>query len=302
MKLKVTIDIFSGRPNPFRIIEGTEPKKLLEQIQLNASLTDNTTQKEPEHLGYRGIIVDQLDSSANDFPTHFRITPDQMFSGDQHADADSETFESSILDAISKFKGTGNKKDFKTMLLSEMSQFKDFNDAILRAPVLPPVVFPPANPCQCAPLPDIAWWNDAGPRQSGNNCYNYATNYRTDTFAQPGKAAGLQYTSLSGCTVAAGQRSAKMGAVADALIDTPQANNVCPSTGHLVALVIAPGFDYHWYRKGKDGKWSHKPGGTKATLLDNAGHFILDPRSANRGMYTQFCTFMQVLHGHTKIK
>ena len=54
--------------------------------------------------------------------------------------------------------------------------------------------------------------------------------------------------------------------------------------------------------KGKDGKWSHKPGGTKATLLDNAGHFILDPRTANRGMYTQFCTFMQVLHGHIKIK
>ena len=112
MKLKVTIDIFSGRPNPFRIIEGSEAKKLLEQIQLNASLTDNTTQKEPEHLGYRGIIVDQLDSSANDFPSHFRITPDQMFSGDQHADADSETFESSIIDDIAKFKGTGNKKDF----------------------------------------------------------------------------------------------------------------------------------------------------------------------------------------------
>ncbi|MBK8820335.1 MAG: hypothetical protein IPN49_15045 [Saprospiraceae bacterium] len=62
MKLKVTIDIFSGRPNPFRIIEGSEAKSLLEKIQLNASLIDNTTQKEPEHLGYRGIIVDQLDN------------------------------------------------------------------------------------------------------------------------------------------------------------------------------------------------------------------------------------------------
>ncbi|MBK8820334.1 MAG: hypothetical protein IPN49_15040 [Saprospiraceae bacterium] len=183
-----------------------------------------------------------------------------------------------------------------------MSQFKDINDAILAAPIIPPIVLPRINPCQCAPVPDLAWWNDAGQRQFGNNCYNYATNYRTDTFAQPGRAAALQYTSLSGCTVATGQRSAKMGAVSDALIDTPLANNKCPGTGHLVALVIAPGIDYHWYRKGQNGRWSHKPGSTMATLLDNAGNIILDPRLANRGMYTQFCTFMQVIHGHTKIK
>ena len=113
------------------------------------------------------------------------------------------------------------------------------------------------NPCQCAPDPDLAWWNDGGARQFNNNCYNYATNYRTDTFAQPGKAAGQQYTSLSGCAVAAGQRSALDGAIADALINTPLANNKCPQKGHLVALVIAPGFDFHWYRKGK--QWQVEP-------------------------------------------
>ena len=28
-----------------------------------------------------------------------------------------------------------------------------------------------------------SWWNDGGQKQFANNCYNYSTNYRTDTFA-----------------------------------------------------------------------------------------------------------------------
>ena len=31
------------------------------------------------------------------------------------------------------------------------------------------------------------------------------------------------------------------------------------------------------------------------------GNYISDPRNANRGPYTDFCTFMVVMHGHIKI-
>jgi hypothetical protein len=86
------------------------------------------------------------------------------------------------------------------------------------------------------------------------------------------------------------------------LIDAPDADNRCPPYGHLVALVIAPGADFHWYRKGSDGLWSHKPGSTPVTNLDNAGNPIADPRVADRGPYTQFCTFMIVMDGHIKIR
>ena len=41
------------------------------------------------------------------------------------------------------------------------------------------------------------------------------------------------------------------------------------------------GVDYHWYRLDDDGKWSHKPGGTRVTQADNAGRYIKDPRKAN---------------------
>jgi hypothetical protein len=35
--------------------------------------------------------------------------------------------------------------------------------------------------------------------------------------------------------------------------------------------------------------------------VDNNGATISDPRTAARGGYTDFCTFMTVMHGHTKI-
>ena len=79
---------------------------------------------------------------------------------------------------------------------------------------------------------------------SHNNCYNYGCDYRTDTYAQPGKAAGAMYSALTCASVFP-------AAVADKLIDKPGANNKCPPEGHLVALVIAPGWDFHWYRKGR---------------------------------------------------
>jgi hypothetical protein len=59
----------------------------------------------------------------------------------------------------------------------------------------------------------------------------------------------------------------------------------------FMALVMAPNYDYHWYRKSTEGFWGHKPGGTVARNVDNSGHIVTDPRTADRGIYTQFCGF-----------
>ena len=45
----------------------------------------------------------------------------------------------------------------------------------------------------------------------------------------------------------------------------------------LMALVVAPGYDYHWYRKQKKGFWGHKPGGTAARNVDNDGAIVWNP-------------------------
>lgn len=310
MKLKVTIDIFSGRPNPTAILEGKEAKAMLDKLSVGSTFKKTSARQLPEpfNLGYRGVIVEPLDNNtAKAVPASVRVTPGRAYSAAAMSASASDNFEQAIFDKLNKFKNVGNKKDFKRVLEASMGEFRMHRETIktmaARGSSVDDVITPmAAGPCDCAPDPDLAWWNDNGARQFNNNCYNYASNYRTDTFAQPGKAAGKQYTSLSGCAVAAGKISAKMGAIADALMDSPTANNICPPKGHLVALVIAPNADFHWYRKGNNGFWSHKPGSTAATILDNSGNKITDPRTANRGIYTQFCTFMTVLHGHIKIK
>jgi hypothetical protein len=136
-------------------------------------------------------------------------------------------------------------------------------------------------------------WNDpylAGydyGHQSKNNCYNYACNKATDSFAQPGYASGSWPNPMACAPVSA-------GAMADGLVvraDGSPASGGCCQT---VALVVAPGYDYHWYRLDDNGWWSHKPGGTAARNVDAAFNPISDPQTAARGPYTEFCGFFTV--------
>lgn len=56
----------------------------------------------------------------------------------------------------------------------------------------------------------------------------------------------------------------------------------------LMALVVAPGYDYHWYRKQQEGFWGHKPGHTPARNVDNNGAIVWNPETAARLPYTNF--------------
>ncbi len=140
----------------------------------------------------------------------------------------------------------------------------------------------------CCAIPSYtpSFWNDGGVIHYNNNCYNYANNKRTDTFAQPGRAAGAKYTSIQCANVRA-------AAVADGVIVCPAGG--CPkgttSEEDTLALVVGPGWDYHWYRQDVTGMWSHKPGGTSATNLDNSDNPITSPATADRGWYTDFCGY-----------
>ncbi|MGE5340551.1 MAG: hypothetical protein ACM3SY_03630 [Candidatus Omnitrophota bacterium] len=128
-----------------------------------------------------------------------------------------------------------------------------------------------------------AYWNDNDVIQSENNCYNYANNKRTDSYAQPGRAGGRMYTSMDCAEVG-------LGATTDDLEQTSR--NSKPRNGKTkIALVVWPGVDFHWYRQDSDGKWSHKPGQSEATNLDDSGKVITDPEMADRGPYTIFCGY-----------
>jgi len=109
-----------------------------------------------------------------------------------------------------------------------------------------------------------------------NNCYNYACNTRTDTFAQPGRAATppqtLSKDDLKDC------KKVVANAIADGMtnFDEDCSKVTCPEGKHRKALVVnadgkdaqgnALQRDYHWYREAAaNGTWSHKPGMAPAT-------------------------------------
>jgi hypothetical protein len=141
--------------------------------------------------------------------------------------------------------------------------------------------------CCGAPGYQPGFWNDGATVQYDNNCYNYANNKRTDTFAQPGRAAGAQYKSLFCDDVRA-------AAIADGLTALPD-GGTCGGDCKLALVTgeIYPGRrDFHWYRQDADNTWSHKPGANTARNVDNSGQPIVDPQAANRDGYTDFCGYM----------
>ncbi len=138
------------------------------------------------------------------------------------------------------------------------------------------VAFPSLSP--------LSEWNDGGFVQFQNNCYNFATDIRTDTFAQP---SGDRYQ----CP------DAIPGVVADGLRAGVDLADLCHTSGlpqgHIVALLIWPSVDFHFARLEADGTWSSKGGPNPASLTDYSWHPILDPRTADFGDY-DFCSFFWV--------
>jgi hypothetical protein len=307
MALRITIDVFSGRPNPTFTLDDDASKELLERLRPGKRLKKEEREAPPESvLGYRGIVVEQLrvpdpkvvgraaltepgELPEPALPPTFRVVDGKLF-GPKLAHVPSDP---NVEDWICGSTGPIRLAHLPDELLEIIRQL--IKDRIhLRFP-WPGIKWPTKLSCRCAPLYEPTWWNDAGQRQYNNNCYNYGTNYRTDTFAQPGLGSGAMYASITCPEVRA-------AATRDDLIQSPKADNKCPKEGHLAALVVGPGWDFHWYRKGRNGLWTHKPGGTAVTNVDNSGNLITDPRTADRGGYTDFCTFFTVMHGHTKIR
>jgi hypothetical protein len=134
-------------------------------------------------------------------------------------------------------------------------------------------------------------WNNPfiGP---GNNCYAYACDDASDLrindcdFPQPGSTAGEAPCDRSEFTVDLLRRRA----AADGLAIVPSGReDLPPPEGfYKIALFVAPGEDYHWYRQDDDGYWSHKLGDGPVLNVDGDGHAITDPRTASHNYENHF--------------
>jgi len=147
-------------------------------------------------------------------------------------------------------------------------------------------------------------WNSDDNVRRHNNCYNYASNKLTNTFAQPGRGSGLIFTRLEGTEVARAIVRDGVEALA-----RPGAPAETPIEGHFIALVIWPplpgeseGTDYHFFRLDETTHWSHKPGQTAARDVDAAGRGISDPATCDRGPYTEFVGYFHTFPDRIRIR
>lgn len=112
--------------------------------------------------------------------------------------------------------------------------------------------------------------------QTLNNCYNYANDIVTDTFAQPGRGGGHKWTSDTCSNINASAQVDGLTWVGTKLPTAP------PAKGHHVGMWIWPNTNFHWCRHDTNKLWSHKPGQTPVMDVDNNGNPITNPAKVLR--------------------
>jgi hypothetical protein len=297
--LLVTADVYSGRSNPSWIVQDEDTSR--EVLRAIARQRGMVTGLEAGYqgLGWRGFIVQLMDESHTrrfDLPSSFRLAN----GGSQNEPAGLEVAYQLIrempLETESLTGDTSLTRDLRTYLTEALENFSpDLTSASKLEPITggPPVIKeeePEALTAAASCFYDTepfspAIWNDSGYVQYFNNCYNYACNRITDTFAQPGRGGG--FTPGMSCA----------GVSQGTLLDGNHFWGDCfPSVvlgKYVMALVVAPGIDFHWYRYSTEGFWGHKPGQTQARNTDNAGSLVVSPYYCARDPYTDFCGFFQ---------
>ena len=305
--VRVTVDIFSGQPNPTWVLDDEEAKTFLEEISKSREAIGEL---ESGHrgLGYKGVKIDLLAGHLHDeykIPARFTIA-----NGSAKDESKGRKIAKGLVGKIQDYAkrdedSKASKREFIDHPLLETSELEGVILAEMdKLPlIIDPLIFPffPRTVKDCVKTTvtteaceiELAWyfpgfWNDDTNVRWNNNCYNYATNRRTDTFAQPGRGGGgYPWSDPISC-----------GVINAAAIKYDGAHRRCDclpkseKPRYLMALAVWPGVDYHWYRKHIGGFWGHKPGSTEARKIDNSGVVIHDPETCDRGPYTDFCGYL----------
>jgi hypothetical protein len=294
--LRITADIFSGRPNPEWIVtDEQEARATLKEIAKSRNVL---TQAAPgnDGLGFRGFTVEPLsDELAKDYDLPATL---YVATGPGKANEIAERLIGSMSSAEISSEAASIEEGglpLGEMLQSFLQQKLETTNRVSVPDVEglsqmmsmeAPAEMAAACTYDTSPYNPGFWNNDPNIR-SRNNCYNYASNKRTDTFAQPGRGCGHMYTAINCAEVT-------RGALCDGLHRRYDCFPASEAPRYLVALVIAPGpgfNDFHWYRLMREGYWAHKPGGTAVRNVDNSGKVITNPQTCDRDGYTIFCGY-----------
>jgi hypothetical protein len=296
--LRITADVYSGRPNPVaEITDDAEAQAVLGQLAQDRSLLESAESAEVPQggLGFRGFYLEALgDEIAQDFnmPATVYLSTQALRRSGLGPDVGERLL--SLIERgerpVTAEADTALDAPLREYLVEQLTgpTVESAEDAAAPAQAAAPAEAAPAVTCTIElGVFNPGFWNNDLTVRRNNNCYNYASNWRTNTFAQPGRGCGQMYTAITCPEMTRASLCDGVHHRFDCFPDTERPR-------YLVALVVAPGpgfRDFHWFRKQSGGFWGHKPGGTEARNVDNSGVLITNPETANRGPYTQFCGY-----------
>lgn len=275
MAVRVELDVFSGRPNPFWEMKSPDAEKLIDAY-LDTSMATVAPEAAPARLGYRGFVIALSGHHARlargkGRQAEFRVVGTESMAGS--GNLRSYLSELAVADGHVRSEEVAREIEGAQIEGCGCTEEAAAGDVVPLATCTHYLWQTPSSFNT-----EYMYWN-ASPYLETNNCYNFASRYRTGTFAQPGRGSGSVFTSFSVSNV-------KAAAVRDGY------SSSCSGTSIAVALVVWPGTDYHWYRHttniNSKTAWSHKPGMTLARYTDNSGNQITSPSSCDRGHYTDW--------------
>lgn len=140
-------------------------------------------------------------------------------------------------------------------------------------------------------LPDF-WNNRNIAIINNNNCYSYACNdpFNHKGKPQPGEASKYEPKEMLVDEIT-------KAVLSDGLIKAKldKKKKPIPKEGYyLVALVVAPFRDYHWFRQDENNLWTHKRGAFDTLETDFSNKKITDPEKCDRNYYTDFGGYFYV--------
>jgi len=284
--MRVTLDVFSGRSNPSWDLSKKDTNNLVNLVPNRALPSIDTVES---ILGFRGYIIsaesDDVPPSLG-LPHDFRLGGtlfDQVVAPQGLALAVMTPEESDEAGVWLLSTAKGAVEDEVLSYVERTIETRTASSLSGKARKQPVSKGIPKVAAGCTienTLYNPAFWNNPQ-TQPHNNCYNYSMNYRSNTFAQPGRISGHPNNVMQCANVAAAA-------------NWDGCKATCSGVNKNVALVIWPNVDYHWYRLHSNGFWGHKPGSTPARNTDNRGRVIggaLNPQNCDRGNYTIFCGY-----------
>jgi hypothetical protein len=265
------MDVYSGLENPSWSLTEDEATQLQDRVLADPTVVSDIKATDGR-LGYKGYIVSAYDEPVEGaearLPSRFRV------GGPVNPNPEVAAF---LLKSTEKAdtEVTDWLRDYAKREISRLA-------AEPRPMASLPQALGSGSVCGSNYLTsssDFSFWN-ASQYVSRNNCYNFASNYRTNTYAQPGKKAGRPATALTG------------DAYASALHADGWSDSCLGGGNSTAALVIWPGHDFHFYRLCSGWLWCHKMGGSPARNTDNSGRLINSPQTCDRGPYTTFVGYI----------